>query len=408
MTGQNGEYNVVAGSGREAIANTAGFPMIVAPQSRHIQAPSCIMTSVLFSPIKLAAAQLDNRIVVSPMCQYSANDGCANAWHVTHLGMLANSGAGLLIVEATHVERHGRISHGCLGLYSDACEAELATVIAHCRRIGVAKLGIQLAHSGRKGSAQRPWEGGQPLKPGADPWETVAPSAIPFGPGWPTPRAATEDDMARMRDAFVASSQRAVRLGFDVIELHMAHGYLIHSFLSPISNKRNDVFGGPLENRMRFPLEVAHAVRAVVPRRIALGARITGSDWMDGGLTPADAVVLATALKEAGLDYIDVSSGGVAAETRNPTAPGYNAPLAEQIRGETGIATCTVGLIATPKQAEAIVASGKADMVALARAVLDNPHWGWHAAQALGAEVKRPPQYARAAPAMWPGAGYRD
>jgi 2,4-dienoyl-CoA reductase-like NADH-dependent reductase (Old Yellow Enzyme family) len=366
------------------------------------------MTSVLFSPIKLAAAELANRIVVSPMCQYSADDGCANEWHATHLGMLANSGAGLLVIEATHVERHGRITHGCLGLYSDHCEAALATVIAHCRRIGVAKLGIQLAHSGRKGSAERPWEGGHALKPGADPWETIAPSAIPFGPGWHTPRAATEDDMARVRDAFVASAQRAGRLGFDAVELHMAHGYLLHGFLSPISNKRNDAFGGPLENRMRFPLEIARAVRAVVPKTTPLGARITGSDWMDGGFSPDDAVVVTKALREAGLDYIDVSSGGVAAETRNPTAPGYNAPLAEKIRRESGIATRTVGLIATPKQAEAIVAEGKADMVALARAVLDDPHWGWHAAQALAAEVKRPPQYARATPAMWPGAGYRD
>jgi NADPH2 dehydrogenase len=366
------------------------------------------MTSALFSPFKLAAAELANRIVISPMCQYSADDGCANAWHKTHLGMLANSGAGLLVAEATHVERHGRISHGCLGLYSDACEAELTDVIVHCRRIGTARLGIQLAHSGRKGSAQRPWEGGGALKPGADPWETVAPSAIPFGTGWHTPRAATEDDMARVRDAFVSAAARAVRIGFDVIELHMAHGYLLHSFLSPISNKRNDGFGGPLDNRMRYPLEVTRAIRAVVPKTIALGARITGSDWKEGGLTVEDAVVITKALKAAGLDYVDVSSGGVTADTRTPATPGYNVPLAETIKRETGIATRTVGLIATPKQAEAIIAEGKADMVALARAALDNPHWAWHAAQVLGAEVKRPPQYARSAPALWPGMTYKD
>src|SRR5262249_4332836 len=237
------------------------------------------MASALFSPIRLAGTELANRIVVSPMCQYSANDGCANDWHLTHLGMLANSGAGLLVVEATHVERHGRITHGCLGLYSDACEAALARVVDHCRRIGTARLGIQIAHSGRKGSARRPWEGGQALPAGEDPWETVAPSALPFGPDWHTPRAMTADDMARVRQAFASAAQRAMRIGFDAVELHMAHGYLIHSFMSPLSNTRNDEYGGPREARMRFPLDVARAVREVVPRGVALGARITGSDW---------------------------------------------------------------------------------------------------------------------------------
>jgi 2,4-dienoyl-CoA reductase-like NADH-dependent reductase (Old Yellow Enzyme family) len=361
------------------------------------------MTSALFSPLAFAGVNLDNRIAVSPMCQYSADDGCANDWHLTHLGMLANSGAGLLVVEATHVERLGRITHGCLGLYSEANEAALKRVVDHCRRIGVAKLGIQLAHSGRKGSAQRPWEGGQSLKAGADPWETIAPSAMPFGPDWAIPRAMTEEDMARVSGAFVDATRRAVRLGFDTIELHLAHGYLLHSFLSAVSNKRNDGYGGTLENRMRFPLAVVSAVRAIVPKGVPLGARMTGSDWMDGGLTPDDAVAVAKALKAAGLDFVCVSSGGVAAEARNPPQAGYNVPLAERIRREAGITTRTVGLIVAPKQAEAIIAEGKADMVALARAFLDEPHWGWQAAVALGAEVKRPPQYQRAAPALWPG-----
>ena len=365
------------------------------------------MTSSLFSPLRLADLELANRIVVSPMCQYTANDGCADDWHLTHLGMLANSGAALVVVEATHVERHGRITHGCLGIYSDACEATLRRVIDHCRRIGTAKLGIQIAHAGRKASSQRPWEGGQALKNGQDPWETIAPSAIPFGPGWHVPRAMTGDDIARVRQAFVSAAERSVRIGFDEIELHMAHGYLAHSFLSPLSNKRNDEYGGPLEARMRFALELAKAVRAVVPRRIALGARITGSDWMDGGLTVDDAVAFARALKAAGLDFVCVSSGGATAEARNPADPGYNVPLSDKIRREAGIATRAVGLITSPNQAEAIVAEGKADMVALARAVLDNPHWGWHAALALGAEVARPPQYARAAPKLWPGATMR-
>jgi 2,4-dienoyl-CoA reductase-like NADH-dependent reductase (Old Yellow Enzyme family) len=366
------------------------------------------MTSALFSPIRLAALDLPNRIVVSPMCQYSADDGCANDWHLGHLGMLANSGAGLLVVEATHVTRPGRITHGCLGLYSDACEAELARVVAHCRRFGTAKLGIQIAHAGRKASAQRPWEGGGALKPDADPWETMAPSAIPFGAGWHTPRAMTHEDIAAAREAFVAAVRRAVRLGFDAIELHMAHGYLIHSFMSPISNKRNDAYGGPRDARFRFPLDVAKAVREVVPAGIALGARITGSDWTEGGLDGDDAVAFARELKAIGFDFVCVSSGGVTADTRNPTTPAYNAPIAERIKREAGIATRTVGLITAPKQAEALVAEGKVDMVALARGALDDPHWGWRAALELGAEVARPPQYARAAPKLWPGATMRN
>ena len=366
------------------------------------------MATSLFSPIKLAGVELDNRIVISPMCQYSADDGCANDWHMTHLGMLANSGAGLLVVEATHVERHGRITHGCLGLYSDDCEAALAHVIDTARRYGTTKFGIQLAHAGRKASAQLPWDGGTALKPGEDPWETMAPSALPFGPGWPVPREMTAADIERARGAFVAAAARAVRIGFDAIELHGAHGYLMHSFMSPLSNRRTDHYGGSYENRMRFPLEVADAVRAVVPRTIALGARITGSDWLDGGLTPADAIACAKMLKQVGFDYVDISSGGISADARTPTTPGYNVPIAEQVRRATGIATRTVGLIVTAKQADAIVAEGKTDMVALARAVLDDPHWGWHAARTLGAEVKRPRQYLRSSSTLWPGAAMRD
>jgi 2,4-dienoyl-CoA reductase-like NADH-dependent reductase (Old Yellow Enzyme family) len=365
------------------------------------------MTSALFSPIRLASLELANRIVVSPMCQYSADDGAANDWHLGHLGMLANSGAGLVIIEATHVERAGRITHGCLGLYSDDCEAELARVIAHCRRISAAKFGIQLAHAGRKASSQRPWQGGKGLGPAEDPWPTIGPSPIAFGDGRPAPREMGPEDFSRVRDAFVNSAKRAVRIGFDAIEIHLAHGYLLHSFVSPISNQRTDGYGGSREARMRYPLEVAAAMRAVVPKGIPLGARITGSDWMEGGLTADDAVALTKALKAAGLDYVDISSGGVVVTAVPPRDPGYNAPIAEQVRRETGMATRVVGMIVTPKQAEAIVGDGKADMVALARAFLDNPHWGWHAAQEFGAEVPRPPQYARVAPAVWPGAAMR-
>jgi NADPH2 dehydrogenase len=364
--------------------------------------------SSLFSPIKLGSLELANRIVVSPMCQYSADDGSPTDWHMAHLGMLANCGAGLVIVEATHVERGGRITHGCTGLYSDHNEAAMVRVIEHCRRVGTAKWGIQIAHAGRKASSQRPWEGGGALLPHEDPWPTVAPSALAFGPNWHVPREATLDDIARVREAFVKSAERAVRIGFDAIELHYAHGYLAHSFLSPVSNKRTDRYGGSLENRMRFGREIAQAVRAVVPKTIALGARITGNDWREAeGLSTDDAVAYAKALKSDGLDYIDTSSGGITADTRNPTGAGYNVPIAERIKREAGIATRVVGLITTPEQAEAIIGEGKADMVALARGMLDDPRWGWHAAIALGGEVARVPQYLRAGPKLWAPAAQR-
>ena len=359
--------------------------------------------SKLFSSFRLADLELSNRLVVSPMCQYSADDGCANDWHMVHLGMLANSGAALVVVEATAVERMGRITHGCVGLYSDDNEAALARVIANARRISRAKFGIQIGHAGRKGSSQRPWEGGLGLKAGEDPWQTLAPSAIPFGSDWPAPREIAQADMDRIRDAFVNAARRALRIGFDSIELHMAHGYLLHSFVSPIANRRSDRYGGTLENRLRYPLEVARAVRAAVPRGVPLGARLSAHDWRDadGGLSAADAVAWASALRTEGLDFICTSSGGVTADTRNPNAAGYNVGLSEQILREAKIPTRAVGLITTARQAEEIVASGKADMVALARAILDDPHWGWRAAQELGAEVFIPPQYLRAGPKFW-------
>jgi 2,4-dienoyl-CoA reductase-like NADH-dependent reductase (Old Yellow Enzyme family) len=361
------------------------------------------MTSALFSPYRLADLELPNRIVVAPMCQYSADDGCANDWHMTHLGMLANSGAGLVIVEATHVTRPGRITHGCMGLYTDANEAALARVVAHCKHIGTARIGVQLAHAGRKASSQRPWEGGKGLKPGDpdEPWETMGPSPIPFGADWPAPREMVRRDFELAAVAFVEAARRAVRIGFDAIELHMAHGYLLHSIASPISNRRSDEFGPGRQAGWRYLVELVEAVRAAVPRGLPLGARMTGSDWTEGGLTPDDAVAFARVLREAGIDYVDISSGGVTGDTRNPTSPGYNVPVAERVRREVGIPTRTVGLIATPAQAEAVVAEGKADMVALGRAFLDNPHWGWAAARDLGAEAARPRQYLRVGPKLW-------
>jgi NADPH2 dehydrogenase len=365
------------------------------------------MPSALFSPLKLADLTLANRIVVAPMCQYSADDGAGNDWHMTHLGMLSNSGAGLVVIEATHVERRGRITHGCLGLYSDACEAALERIVYHCHHIGHAKIGIQLAHAGRKASSQRPWEGAKALSDAEDAWPTIGPSALPFGPGWHTPRAMTEEDMAHVTASFTDAAKRALRIGFDAIELHFAHGYLLHSFVSPLSNKRNDEYGGSFEGRMRFPLQVVRSVRAAVPRTMPLGARITGTDWVEGGLTPDDAVAMGKALKAEGLDYIDVSSANITPDSRWPTEPGFNVPAAERVRREAGIPVRAVGMITTAKQAEEIIADGKADMIAMARAFLDDPHWGWHAAQTLGAEVTRPVQYARTAPKLWPGAAPR-
>lgn len=360
--------------------------------------------SRLFAPITLGGVTLANRIAVSPMCQYSAIEGSATDWHLQHLGSLSLSGAGALIVEATAVEPAGRITPRCLGLYSDANEAALAQVVALCRRWGTARLGIQLAHAGRKASVNVPWEGGSPLSPGKGAWPTMASSAIPFGDNWPVPQALDEAGLVRIRDAFVNAARRADRLGFDLVELHGAHGYLLHSFVSPVSNQRNDRYGGSLGNRMRFPLEVAAAVRAVWPREKALGMRITGSDWISGALTPEDAAIFANELQGLGFDYVCVSSGGISPQARITVAPSYQVPFAEAIKKASKIVVRAVGMIADPRQAEAIIAEGRADWVALARGFLDDPRWAWHAADALGAEVACPPQYERARPKLWPGA----
>ncbi len=360
--------------------------------------------SLLFTPITLGGLTLANRIAVSPMCQYSAVDGSATDWHVQHLGSLSLSGAGLVIAEATAVEPAGRITPGCLGLYCDANEAALERVVATCRRWGSARLGIQLAHAGRKASSQVPWLGGKPLAAAEGAWPRVGASAIPFDAGCPAPEPLDEAGLARVRDAFAAAARRADRLGFDLVELHGAHGYLLHSFQSPIANRRTDAYGGSPENRMRFPLEVAAAVRAVWPRQKALGMRITGSDWIAGGLTSADAVAFARELERIGFDYVCVSSGGISPDARVTVGPGYQVPFATAVKAGSGIAVQAVGMIVQPRQAEAIVAEGQADCVALARGFLDDPRWAWHAADALGAEAPCPPQYVRSRPGLWPGA----
>ena len=359
------------------------------------------MPSALFSAFPLRGLTLPNRIVVSPMCQYMAEDGSANDWHLMHLGQFAMGAGGLVIVEATHVARVGRISKRCLGLYSDANEAALKRVIEFCRRHGVAKLGIQLAHAGRKGSVHTPLEGGKPLAPDEGAWSTVAPSALAFGPGWPLPQALTRDGLAEVKQQFVEAAKRAVRIGFDLIELHGGHGYLLHEFLSPISNRRDDEYGGDTRNRIRFPLEVFEAVRAVWPADRPLGVRVSATDWIDGGWTPEEAVVFARELKARGCDFVDATSGQLDPRQQIPFAPGYNVQFADKIRREAGVATMAVGMITRPNQAEEIVASGKADLIAIARAMMDDPRWAWHAARELGAEAPYAQNYIRCSPAVW-------
>jgi 2,4-dienoyl-CoA reductase-like NADH-dependent reductase (Old Yellow Enzyme family) len=360
----------------------------------------------LFDPLAVGPVELANRICVAPMCQYSAQEGTATDWHLQHLMQLAISRAGLVVVEATAVEPEGRITPRCLGLYSDANEAAIARVLAAARSVAApgTRFAIQLAHAGRKAACRTPWEGGRPLTEAEGAWATVAPSPVPFADGGPVPVALDDAGLARVKGAFRQAAARAVRLGFDAIELHMAHGYLLHEFLSPLSNMRTDGYGGARENRMRFALEVAAAVREAAPRTIALGARITGTDWAEGGLTPADAVPLAGALKSAGYDYVCVSGGGAVPHMQIPLGPGYQVPMAARVRAESGIVTRAVGLIVEPAQADAIVHTGQADCVALARAFLDDPRWVWHAAERLGASIPFPPQYARVARAQWPGA----
>jgi len=355
--------------------------------------------SVLFSPIKLRGLNLPNRIMVSPMCQYSAVDGEANDWHFTHINSLALSGAAMFCIEATHVEAIGRITPGCLGLYNDATEAALKPILASVRKRSKTAVAMQLAHAGRKGSSHTPWDGGQQIPVSEGGWQAVAPSAIPHKAGEAAPLQLDAAGLARIRDAFVAAAKRAERLGIDALELHGAHGYLLHQFLSPISNKRSDQYGGSLENRMRFPLEVFDAVRAAFPATKPVGMRVSSTDWVEGGWDLAQTIEFVTELKKRGVDWIDASSGGVSPLQKIPLGPGYQVPFAEAIKQATGVTTIAVGLVTEAKQSEDIVASGKADMVALARGMLYDPRWGWHAAAELGGQVEAPPQYWRSQPA---------
>lgn len=361
------------------------------------------MPSKLFSPLALRKLQLANRIVVSPMCQYSAEEGSATDWHLIHLGTLAQSSAGLVLIEATTVSREGRIAPGCLGLWNDANEAALQRVIDAIRPYATSPIGIQLSHSGRKGSVTAPWLGGKGLPVAAGGWIPLAPSAIAYADDSTVPQAMSTADIARILEDFVAAARRADRIGLDAIELHCAHGYLLHQFLSPLTNRRTDEFGGSLANRMRLPLAIFDAVRTAWPAHKPLGVRVSATDWMehtgDPSWTPEETVAFARELKQRGVDWIDVSSGGLSPLQKIPLAPGYQLPFAERVKREAGVTTMGIGLITEPAMAESALANGQADMVALARGFLWNPRWVWQAAAALGASILPPPQYRRAPPA---------
>ncbi len=350
--------------------------------------------SVLFSPIGLRGRTLENRIVVSPMCQYSSENGSANQWHLVHLGHLALSGPALVFFEATHVSPQARITYRDLGLYSDDNENGMERVVRFLREWTRSKIGVQLAHAGRKASTLPPWEGGGPAS-GEQAYPIVAPSALAYDTGWHVPSELDEAGLERVRSDFVAAVHRAERLDLDVVELHFAHGYLAHEFLSPLSNRRGDRYGGSLENRMRFPLELFERARAAWPERKPLGVRISATDWVEGGWSIDDAVVFAAELKRRNCDFIDVSSGGLSPLQKIDARPGYQVPFSARIRRETGMTTIAVGAITRPQQAEAILASGDADMVSLARGFLRNPRWTWDAADALGGESFVPKQYLR-------------
>lgn len=354
--------------------------------------------SKLFSRFKLRGLDFKNRIFVSPMCQYSAQDGIADTWHMVHLGSRAVGGAALVMVEATAVVPEGRISPHDMGIWSDRHAEALAPIARFIREQGAAPA-IQLAHAGRKASADAPWFSRGPLVPENGGWQVVAPSAVPFSPNLPLPRELAEAELDVIVAAFVAAAKRSLAAGFEVVEIHMAHGYLLHEFLSPLSNRRNDTYGGSLENRARFPLRVAQAVREVWPQNLPFFVRISATDWVEGGWDLAQSLQLCLWLKEAGVDLIDCSSGGLTPDAKIPAGPGFQTPFAAAIRQELGIAVGAVGLITAPVQAEQIVATGLADAVFLARELLRDPYWPLHAAQKLGAEVSWPVQYERAKPA---------
>ncbi|MCU5775385.1 NADH:flavin oxidoreductase/NADH oxidase [Erwiniaceae bacterium BAC15a-03b] len=354
--------------------------------------------SLLFTPMKIGQLALENRIVIAPMCQYSAEQGNATAWHRIHLGHLALSGAGLLILEAAAVEAAGRITAQDLGLWDDATEQALAAVIEDVKKYSAMPIGIQLGHAGRKASTDVPWRGGHFIPADQGGWQTHAPSAIPFNRSDAEPQALSLAGIEAVKQAFIDSAIRADRLGLDLIEIHAAHGYLLHQFLSPLANQRGDNYGGSLENRMRIVLEIFSEVRRVFPANKAVGVRISATDWVEGGWDLQQSIALSKALEAMGCDYIHVSSGGLSPQQKISIGPGYQVPFAQAIKQQVAIPVIAVGLITQPEQAEAILQEGQADAIALARAMLYDPRWPWHAAAQLGAKVSAPPQYWRSEP----------
>ena len=353
----------------------------------------------LFSPIEIGGLHLKNRIAIAPMCQYSAENGETTDWHMMHLGNLALSGAGLLIIEATAVSPEGRISYGDVGLYSDATEAALARTLAGIRRWSDMPIAIQLAHAGRKASTDLPWQGGRQLPPqDANGWQTISASNLPFHASDNAPVAMNDLAMQRIRDAFTDAAKRSARLGFDAIQLHAAHGYLLHQFLSPLSNQREDEYGGSLENRMCFPLEIFELVRANFPADRPVTIRVSGTDWVEGGWDVEQTILFAKELEKRGCAAIHVSSGGLDARQKIPLGPNYQVPLARAIKAALSIPVEAVGLITEFEQAEAILSTGDADLIGLARTVLYDPRWPWHAAAHFGEQLDAAPQYLRCQP----------
>jgi 2,4-dienoyl-CoA reductase-like NADH-dependent reductase (Old Yellow Enzyme family) len=354
--------------------------------------------SKLFEPITLGELTLENRIVIAPMCQYSSDEGKATAWHHAHLGQLSFSGAGLLILEATAVEAAGRISAEDLGLWDDATEAAMKDLISGLRANSKMPLGLQLGHAGRKASCAAPWNGGAQIPQSAGGWQTVAPSAMAFTEGTEAPEAMSLARIDELKKAYVETVRRADRLGLDLLELHGAHGYLLHQFLSPLSNQRTDQYGGSLENRMRLLLEIFQEIRAEFPAEKPIGVRISATDWVEGGWDLEQSIELAKALDKLGCSYIHVSSGGLSPQQKIAVGPNYQVPFADGIKRYVNMPVIAVGLITEPEQAEAIIGTGQADMIALARGILYNPRWPWHAAAKLGAKVSAPKQYWRSEP----------
>ena len=351
--------------------------------------------SQLFTPLKIGKVTFRNRIFVSPMCQYSSRDGLPSDWHLVHLGSRAVGGAGMVMMEATAVTAEGRISPGDSGIWSDAHGEALQRITRFISDHGAVPA-IQLAHAGRKAGTDVPWRGGKPLAEAAGGWTPLAPSAVAFADGYAVPREMSAADVDEVAAAFAAAARRAHAAGFHCVEVHMAHGYLLHEFLSPLANRRSDDYGGSLENRMRLPLRVAAAVREVWPAELPLLVRISATDWAEGGWDGDQSVALCRRLREIGVDMIDCSSGGLIPDAVIPAGPGYQTPFAARIRREAGIATAAVGLITAAAQAEHILRSGQADAVFLAREMLRDPYWPLHAAAVLRVDVEWPPQYQRA------------